>query len=112
MRSPTDLDEPPAPPSPGRSTRRWWLIAAGVVVAVALGIYLLATEPGLRSAFPKKPRTWLTVGAIAIGWFLVAWFVIRRFVKNLALRTALIAIPPLVFSVWALAPAFFDKTVN
>ena len=85
---------------------------AGVVAAVALGIYLLATEPGLRSAFPKKPRTWLTVGAIAVGWFLVAWFVIRRFVKNLALRTALIAIPPLVFSVWALAPAFFDKTVN
>ena len=112
VRSPTDLAEPPAPPSPGWSTRRWWLIAAGVVVVVALGIYLLATEPGLRSAFPKKPRTWLTVGAIAVGWFLVAWFVIRRFVRNLALRTALIALPPLVFSVWALAPAFFDKTVN
>ena len=112
MSSPADLAEPPAPPSPGRSTRRWWLIAAGVLVAVALGIYLLATEPGLRSAFPKKPRTWLTVGAIAVGWFLVAWFVIRRFVKNLALRTALMTIPPLVFSVWALAPAFFDKTVN
>jgi hypothetical protein len=112
MRSPTDLAEPP-PPSRARRSNRWrWLIAAGVVVVVAAGIYLLATEPGLRSAFPKKPRTWLTVGAIAIGWFLVAWFVIRRFVKNLALRTALIAIPPLLFSVWALAPAFFDKTVN
>jgi hypothetical protein len=111
MRSPTDLAEPPAPTHSGRSARRWWLIVA-VVVALALGTYLLATEPGLRSAFPKKSSTWLTLGAVAVGWFLVAWFVIRRFVRNLALRTALIAIPPLVFSVWALAPAFFDKTVN
>jgi hypothetical protein len=112
MPSPTDTAELPVPTGRGRSTRWRWFVAVGIVVAVAAAVYLLATEPGLRSAFPKKPRTWLTVGAIAVGWFLLAWFVIRRFVRNLALRTALIAIPPLLFTVWALAPAFFDKTVN
>jgi hypothetical protein len=118
MTSSTDLGEPagrPSPPAAGESRgshRRWWWFGAGAVLLAAVLAYLLATEPGLRSALPKRPRTWLTLAAIAIGWALVCWFVIRRLIRNTAVRALLMGLPPLAFSVWALAPAFFDKTVN
>lgn len=93
--------------APDRTTRT---VVTVVVAAVGL-LILWAAAPEAISATFSSPGTFLRVVAV-VAAFMVFSFVVRRLVPNTWVARAIVAVPAIALTWWALSPYFGDDVVN
>lgn len=92
---------------PDRTTRT---VVTIVVVAVGL-LILWAAAPEAISATFSSPGTFLRVVAVIVA-FMAFSFVVRRLVPNAWVARAVVAVPAIAVTWWALSPYFGDDVVD